>query len=271
MATRWDPTAYARFGDERQRPFHDLLARVGATRPGLVVDLGCGNGPTTLALADRWPDARVVGVDNSPEMLEAARALDRLGRVEWVLGDLADWKPSSLGVTPDVIVSNAALQWVPGYLDLLGPWAEALADGGWLGFQVPANFDAPSHVLMREVARTQPQGQRILDALRLPRSDTAADHLAALSGTGRALDVWETTYLHVLDPEGRIDNPVLDWVSGTGLRPALQALTDEGERTAYKEAYAAALAQAYPRTEVGVVLPFRRIFAIAHKAYHETA
>ena len=97
MSTTWDPQQYAKFSDHRSRPFGDLMARVGATAPRLVVDLGCGNGPLTLSLAERWPDARVVGVDHSPQMLDAARSLDADGRVEWVESDVAQWDPATLG------------------------------------------------------------------------------------------------------------------------------------------------------------------------------
>src|SRR6476469_8899711 len=149
MSTTWDPQQYARFSDHRSRPFGDLMARVGATTPRLVVDLGCGSGPLTLALAERWPGARVVGVDHSPQMLSAARSLDVGDRVEWVESDVAQWDPTSLGGLPDVIVSNATLQWVPGHVQLLTRWASTLPMGGWLALQVPGNLDAPSHALMR--------------------------------------------------------------------------------------------------------------------------
>lgn len=264
MATQWDPAVYASFGDERTRPFLDLLSRVRAERPAVVVDLGCGNGPATMVLAQRWPDARIIGVDSSEEMLEAARRHDREGRVEWVHGDITTWAPASVGGPIDVLVTNAALQWVEGHRALLGRWVDELGPGGWFAMQVPANFSSPSHVLMREAAADHPRRAEILRALRLPRSDGASDYLDTLAGPGRAVDAWETTYLHVLDPEGESAHPVLDWVSGTGLRPALQALTDDRERTAYRETYAALLAEAYPRTEVGVVLPFRRVFAVCH-------
>ena len=105
MTVTWDPTRYGQFSSERSRPFVDLMARVDAREPGLVVDLGCGNGPLTLSLAERWPQARVVGVDSSVEMLDAARALDTDGRVEWVEADLADWDIASLGAAPDVVVT----------------------------------------------------------------------------------------------------------------------------------------------------------------------
>ncbi len=150
-------------------------------------------------------------------------------------------------------------------MDLLAPWAEALAPRGWLGLQVPGNFGAPSHVLMHEAAVGHPREGAIRAALRRPRSDEPQDYLRALLATGLTVDAWETTYPHVLDAAGTREHPVLDWVSGTGLRPVLQALADEGARAAYVQRYAALLGAAYPRTPSGVVLPFRRIFAVGRK------
>src|SRR6478735_8331337 len=157
----WDPQQYALFGSHRGRPFVDLLSRVAATEPAVVVDLGCGDGPLTLSLTERWPGAWVVGVDSSPQMLAAARELDDQRRVEWVETRVEDWDPGSLGAPIDVLVSNAALQWVPGHLDLFSRWVDALAPDGWFAFQVPNNFDAPSHALMREVAARQPRAAEL--------------------------------------------------------------------------------------------------------------
>ncbi len=265
MSTRWDPAQYARFAGPRSRPFADLLAQVGAESPRLVVDLGCGNGPLTIGLAQRWPGARIVGVDHSPQMLAAAREADTAGRVEWVEADLATWDIASLGAPPDVVVSNAALQWVPGHLDLLGPWLDGVADDGWLALQVPGNFTAPSHTLMREVAARHTRSEELAVALRRAGSADPSTYLRVLARDGCSVDAWETTYLHVLDPDGAQEHPVLDWVRGTGLRPVLDLLTGEEERRAFLEPYAEALASAYPRTSVGVVMPFRRVFAVAHR------
>jgi trans-aconitate 2-methyltransferase len=266
MSTTWDPQQYAKFSDHRSRPFGDLLARVGAQSPGLVVDLGCGNGPLTLSLAQRWPSARIVGVDHSPQMLDAARSLDTDGRVEWVEADVADWDAASLGTAPDVIVTNATLQWVPGHDTLLQQWSTALAPGGWLAMQVPGNLDAPSHALMRAAAADHPAADRLAPALDRLAVATPAEYVELLAAAGLEVDAWETTYQHVLDPEGQQANPVLEWVRGTGLRPVLEALPDEAGRDAFLADYDARLRAAYPRTSVGVIFAFRRIFAVGHRA-----
>lgn len=262
----WDPRQYALFASHRGRPFTDLLARVGAAAPEVVVDLGCGDGPLTLGLAQRWPDARIIGVDSSPEMLAAARAHDAGGRVEWVEAAAEEWSPADVGAPVDVLVTNATLQWVPGHLDLLPGWVEQLAPGGWFAMQVPNNFGAPSHALMRDVAARQPRAGELLP--RLERSLGVAaplDYLAALESSGLESDVWVTEYQHVLDPLGSQRSPVLEWVRGTGLRPVLDVLTGEAERAAFLDAYTAALDTAYPRRPWGVVLGFSRIFAVGHR------
>ena len=260
----WDPDQYALFADHRGRPFADLLARVDARDPELVVDLGCGPGELTLGLARRWPGARVVGVDSSPEMLRQARALDTEGRVEWVEARAERWDPTAMGGSVDVLVTNATLQWVPTHLRLIPGWLDALTPGGTFAMQVPANFDAPSHRLMREVAQRHPRA----DDLR-PCLDRAA--AVALPGTYAALlldrtpevDVWQTTYEQVLAaPEGG-PHPVLEWVRGTGLRPVLGILEDTAEREAFEQEYARELEVAYPRRSFGVLFPFTRTFAVA--------
>ena len=261
----WDPGAYGRFADERTRPFVDLVTQVRAEDPALVVDIGCGHGPMTLLLAQRWPEARVVGVDSAERCSRPRRRLDTEDRVEWVLADLNEWDLASLGQAPDVLVTNATLQWVPRHLDLVDAWVAALADGGWFALQVPGNFDEPSHALMRETAAAHSRGGELTAALDMPSVGEPATYLRLLDRLGCTVDAWETTYLHVLDPDAHDENPVLTWVTATALRPVLDLLEEDEEREAFLEPYAAALLEAYPRTSSGVLFPFRRVFAVAQK------
>src|SRR5664279_4472714 len=255
------------FSDQRGRPFADLAVRVGASSPEIVVDLGCGSGGHTLALAARWPQARVVGVDSSEEMLDQARVNDPLGRVEWVHGDVESWDPGQLGSPIDVIVSNSLLQWVPSHLRLIPGWIEALAPGGWFAMQVPGNFNAPSHTLLREVAARSPRAADLLP--RLGRGEAVSEPAAyffLLAGLGCEVDTWETTYQHVLDPAGRQGEPVLEWTKGTALLPVFEVLRDQAQRADFVAAYGKALLQAYPRHPFGTVFALRRIFAVAHRS-----
>lgn len=263
VAMRWDPGQYKRFADERARPFRDLLARVHASDASAVADLGCGPGTLTLELARRWPEAAVEGIDSSPEMVSRAQSLDRPQQVRFREQDLREWRPEQ---PVDVIVSNATLQWVPGHLDLLPTLVEALSPGGWLAFQVPGNFAEPSHQELVRL-RTSPRWRARLgaDAERTASVHEPQTYLDRLLATGCAADVWETTYLHVLaGPDA-----VVEWMKGTGLRPVLSAL-EEDERATFLEEYALAVRPAYPARELGggelgTVLPFRRIFAVAKK------
>ena len=247
----WDPTRYLTYADERGRPFVDLLSRVGATDPREVVDLGCGPGNLTRLLADRWPGAHVTGVDSSPEMV--ARAGEVAG-IEAVVADLRRWGPER---PVDVLVSNAALQWVPGHLGLLPDLVAAVAPGGWLAIQVPANFDEPSHTLRREL-EAEPAYAAHTGDLEQPTSHDPATYLAALTDLGCAVDAWETTYLHVLTG----DDPVFTWVSATSARPVLAALPG-GLREQFVAELKRRLRDAYPSGPRGVVLPFRRVFVVA--------
>lgn len=254
MAT-WHPATYLRHADERSRPFHELLARVPLTDVARVVDLGCGPGQLTASLSRRWPGAEVVGVDSSPEMIEAASAYAS-PQVRFEIADIRRWQPAE---PVDVIVANAALQWVPDHRALLPRLVEALSDGGALAFQVPGNHQEPSHVLLRELARA-PRFAPATGELERPAAHDALTYLEDLTALGCVVDAWETTYLHVL--EG--DDPVFGWIAGTGARPVLQAL--EGDQRAEFEAeYKAKLREAYPRRRFGTVLPFRRVFVVAKR------
>jgi trans-aconitate 2-methyltransferase len=252
----WDAGQYLRFGGERSRPFFDLVAQIGATDPRHVVDLGCGPGNLTAALAQRWPGATVTGEDSSPEMIDAARA-SAAENLEFAVGDVRDWRPEH---PVDVIVCNAVLQWVPGHQELLPRWAEHLAPGGWLAFQLPGNFDQPSHAIIREMARS-PRWEGLLGDAELNRqAGDPADYVALLARPGFQVDAWETSYLHVLHGE----NPVLEWTKGTTLRPVLAELNKE-QTAAFLGEYGERVRDAYHPQPFGTVFPFRRVFAVVHR------
>jgi trans-aconitate 2-methyltransferase len=239
--------------------------------------MGCGPGNLTALLAERWPSATVCGVDSSPEMIEAARKLVTAGvprtpapagsgpvatnhapGLSFMLDDIRHWKPQKL---PDVIISNAVLQWVPGHRELLVRWADQLAAGGWLAFQVPGNFDQPSHAILREMAASA-RWRRLLRDVELNRqSADPADYAELLARVGCEVDAWETTYVHILQGP----DPVLEWYRGTGLRPVL-AVLDADQAADFLAEYGAQVREAYPPSSFGTIFPFRRVFAVAHRA-----
>jgi trans-aconitate 2-methyltransferase len=250
-STRWDPARYLAFDDHRSRPFHDLLARVGAQSPRRVVDLGCGPGHLTGLLAARWPDAVVSALDSSPEMVAAAR--DRGVAAE--LADVVDWTPAP---DTDVVITNAVLQWVPSHSRLLPRWLAALPSGAWFALQVPGNFGSPSHVLVREMA-AEPRWRGSVQLRGADAVPEPAEYAELLAATGADVDVWETTYLHRLTGE----DPVLEWISATALRPVRDALAPD-DYAAFRAELAPRLRAAYPPRSDGTTwFPFRRIFAVA--------
>jgi trans-aconitate 2-methyltransferase len=249
----WDPDIYMKFASERTRPAMELLARVPLAAPKRVIDLGCGPGNSTALLAARWPEAEIEGLESSPEML--AKAKESGVPATWTLGDVENWSP---GATCDVVFSNATLHWIADHRALLPRLMRHVADGGALAFQIPRNFDEPSHALMRDVAASGPWAQKLANA-RQVNVLTPDAYFNILAPLARSVDIWETAYLHVL--EG--DDPVLAWVSGTGLRPFVQPL-DVEERQAFLAEYGARLRKAYPRRADGKTLfPFQRLFVIA--------
>jgi trans-aconitate 2-methyltransferase len=252
-STTWDPSLYLDFDDHRSRPFHDLLARVRAEDPRRVVDLGCGPGHLTSVLFARWPDAVVDAIDSSPDMVAAARA----SGVEAVQQDVVDWMPTP---ETDVVVTNAVLQWVPSHPDLLPRWIAALPAGASFAMQVPGNFGAPSHALLRELAGEDEWRGRVL-----LRGESAVleptEYASLLSAAGADVDAWETTYVQRLTGE----NAVLRWISGTAMRPVRDAL-DDADYARFSARLAPRLREAYPRERDGATwFPFRRIFAVARK------
>lgn len=253
----WDPSLYGRYADHRSRPFFELIARIDAAEPASVYDLGCGPGELTAALADRWPQARVVGVDNDPAMLERAES-HASARVRFHEGDLSSFLPPE---DADVVVSNAAYHWIENNAQQLSRIAGRLPRGGWLAVQVPGNFEAPSHRILRAVL-DEPVWQRRTGGVRVPESPVldAAGYGDVFAAEGLQVDSWETTYNQVLTGP----DAVLQWVQGTTLRPALARL-DEPVRHELIEILRPMLRDAYPTGEAGTVFPFRRIFAVGHR------
>lgn len=260
MAVAWDPDVYLRFADERHRAFTDLVAHIPQHAPEHVVDLGCGPGSATLRLLDRWPEAQIVGVDQSTTMLARAASVAVPGRLRFEEGDVRTWVPPG---PVDVVVSNATLQWVPEHLGLLPTFLGWLTPGGSLAIQMPANFDQPSHALLATLARSPRWAPAIGQLVRDSPVADPATYLRSLRTAGAHGDVWETTYLHLLSGP----DAVLGWMRGTGLRPFLAALEERvsaDECRAFLDTYTEALRSAYPPEPDGhTVLPFRRIFAVA--------
>lgn len=247
----WDAKQYLKFGDERTRAAQELLARVRVEKPHRVVDLGCGPGNSTELLAERWPYAEIVGVDNSPEMLACARSDHP--EIQFVSADVLSYRPER---PVDLLFANAVLQWVPEHERLLPELLASLHPGGALAFQVPDNFTEPSHRLMRELSG--PWQERVAGVPN-PSIGRPAFYYDLLAPHAECVDIWRTTYEHVMADTQEI----VEWVKGTGLRPFLELL-EAHEKDAYLSAYTAALDAAYPvRRDGGRLFSFSRLFVVA--------
>jgi trans-aconitate 2-methyltransferase len=255
----WNAEQYLRFGDERTRPCRDLAARIATASPDRVIDLGCGPGNSTAVLAERWPNAKLTGLDSSAEMIAAARRADP--RLAWRVGDIAEWANEGDQIF-DVVFSNAALQWVDDHATVFPMLLSHVAPGGALAIQMPSNKDAPAHRIMRELAAAPPWRDRF------PARGVREWHVHDLAtyydilAPAAAVDIWQTEYLHILADSAAI----VEWYKGTGLRPFLDALADDEQRADFLAEYLQRIQQAYPiRGDGRVIFPFRRLFLIAYR------
>jgi trans-aconitate 2-methyltransferase len=252
----WDPSQYLKFADHRLRPAIDLMNRVDRDAPARVYDLGCGAGNVTRLLARRWPDAAIIGIDGSADMLTRARESAKDDHVAWQQADLSAWRPDDRA---DVIYSNAALHWLDNHAELFPRLLGALAPGGVLAVQMPRNHGAPSHTCITDAAAAGPWHQALKPHLRPSPVAEPGRYYDVLAPIAGKLDIWESEYLQVL--EG--DNPVVEFTKGSALKPLLDALAGE-QRTGFLEDYSRRIRAAYPKQADGRTLfPFRRLFIIA--------
>lgn len=249
----WDPQQYLKFEQPRLRPALDLLARIEVAAPQRVYDLGCGAGNITRLLAERWPNARVTGVDDSAPML--AKAREASGNIEWIEASLATWRPPH---PADVIFSNAALHWLLDHAVLFPALANALVPGGILAVQMPRNFHAPSHTLIFETAADGPWRSKLEHLSPRTLVNEPRFYYETLAPFASTLDLWESEYLHVLEGQ----DAVKEWTKGTFLKRYLDAL-DEPLRSEFEAEYARRTNIAYPPLPSGRTLfAFRRLFIV---------
>lgn len=252
----WDPAQYLKFAGERMRPAVDLLARIPVEAPQTVVDLGCGAGNLAPMFLARWPQARLTGVDSSPEMLAKARA--EHPRAQFVQADIGRWRPAA---PVDVLYSNAALHWLEGHARLIPGLLEAVKPGGFLAIQMPRNFSAPSHTTIVEAIEQGPWRAQLEPVLRREPVAAPGEYWRMLEGRTARLEIWETEYLQVLAGK----DPVAEYTKGTWLKQFLDRL-QEPERSAFEADYRRRVAGWYPPEADGRTLfSFRRLFIMAQR------
>lgn len=254
MAT-WNPAGYLKFERERTLPCRDLVSKIELEDPKQIADLGCGPGNSTAVLAEKWPNAILIGIDNSPDMLDSAKKSNV--RAEWELSDIRKWTPSTRF---DLVFSNAALQWVPDHKTEIPRLFTRVSPGGALAFQIPTHTDLWYEILWR-----QTESSRWKSFFRDFSTDFYTHELAfyydLMSDRSKCVELWETKYFHVLSgPEA-----IVDWTKSTGLRPFLERLGDVDTRNEFLREYTQEISKAYNRQPDGKVLfPFLRRFVIAY-------
>jgi len=251
----WNAHQYLKFAEERIRPCRDLVARIDIAAPRRIVDLGCGPGNSAVVLKERWPGAEIVGVDSSKEMIDVARKEQPEGK--WVAGDIWDWAREAGGELEkfDIVFSNAALQWVGNHAALFPALMSRVAAGGALAVQIPADFDAVPHRLMRELSRELAPAVKAKEWY----SHEPGFYYDLLAGRAARVDIWEAIYQHVL-PNAEA---IVEWYKGSGMRPFLEAMGSEEEREKFVARYTERIREAYPvRADGRVLFPFRRLFVV---------
>jgi trans-aconitate 2-methyltransferase len=251
----WYAAQYLKFEHERTRPVRDLVARIPLAQVETAADIGCGPGNSTEVLRERYPSARVIGLDCSPDMIQAARK--RLPHTTFEVADIREWRPKE---PLDVILANAVFQWIPDHETLFPTLIAKLKAGGALAAQMPDNLDEPSHRLMSELASDGPWAAKLKDGAGARTERHLADWYFRLARPHAPhVDIWRTTYFHPLAGA----RAIVEWLKGTGLRPFLDPL-EESEREAFLALYEGRISKAYPAEPDGtVLLPFPRLFVVA--------
>ena len=255
--TNWNASHYLKYGDQRTRAAADLVARINLDSPTTIADLGCGPGNSTQLLRDRWPNADVIGIDNSTDMLRSAQ--QTYPDQNWLLADVSKWSPDS---SLDLIYSNAALQWIPNHQTLMQHLIATVSPDGALAFQIPSSTYATIRTLIHEISRDSAWNERMQRPRKALTMETPAFYYDVLASNSTRLDIWETEYSHIMESK----DAIIDWISSTGLRPFLAVLTDDRERNTFLTELHNRVDDAYESRADGKVLyPFRRTFIIAYR------
>ena len=255
--TKWNPELYLKFEDERTQPARDLLARVNLHDPAAIIDIGSGPGNSTQVLHERWPGARITGLDSSPEMIEKAR--HKYPQQNWILADAAAWQPETLF---DLVFSNATLQWIPDHERLVPALFAGVQEGGALAVQVPANSGSPLHQAVLSVSQAPAWRDSMAGCSSLLNYRQPGYYYDLLSRLTGHFQIWTSVYYHVMQTH----QDLIDWYSSTGMRPYLERLPGDEQRREFQAQVLDACRPAYPAQQDGKILfPFQRLFFVAYQ------
>lgn len=257
MNKDWSPELYLKFDKERIQPSIDLVSKIAFDSPKKIIDIGCGPGNSTQVLVSKWPSAEIIGIDNSPAMIEKARM--EYPQQKW---ELLDAGKDRIDGRFDIVFSNATIQWIPDHSGLLKKFNSMLSDDGLVAVQMPLFWDMPlgktiSQISKEDKWRMMTEG--VADLFTIHNTAFYYDHLSELF---RSVNIWETSYIHILDSHLSI----LEMIRSTGLKPFLDRLTDDLDRKTFENSVLNEIKKNYPVSKNGKVLfPFKRLFFIAKK------
>ncbi len=254
---KWNPDAYLKYENERTVPSRDLAAHIQIPDVRRVIDIGCGPGNSTRVLREKWPNARIAGLDSSREMIEKARKT--CPESEWILADAETWKTDDQF---DVVFSNAALQWMAAPTAVITNLFGHLNEGGALAVQVPLIGDSPLHRALIAVSERPEWRGRLQGAGLLRNHNDETFYYNHLSTLTSRMELWITTYLHIMDSH----RDIIDWYSSTGMRTYLERIDTDDEKRRFTHQVLEECKGKYPIQRDGkVMFPFRRLFFVAWK------
>ena len=252
----WNAALYSKFEKERTLPSYDLVRAVELA-PKTVLDIGCGIGNSTAVLEQYFPEAKIVGADNSEDML--AHAKKAHPSLDFIRLDAAH-DLASVPEKYDLVFSNACVQWLPDHKTLLPQMLGLLNEGGVLAVQMPQQAKHPMHKLLRETARSARWTEKI-SALRQYHMLTEEEYFDLLAENASSFRMWEVTYYHEMPSH----ESIVEWYRGTGLRPYLDQLSEE-DKPLFEADILEGVRALYPVQRNGsIIFRFPRLFFTAVK------
>ena len=257
MENTWDSEKYLKFEKERTQPAIDLVRRVEGRNVSSALDVGCGPGNSSAVIKSVFPEADILGIDFSADMIERAKKdYTDITFEQWD----ADVFTEKSGQKFDLIFSNACLQWLPDQFKTIKNLYKLLNENGIMAIQIPCNFDEPIHHLIHKVV-TSEKWKNVFKQQRNYVMGTVEEYFDVLSALSDEFDIWTTTYHHVLPSH----EAIWTWYEGTGLRPYLSQI-DDSMRDEFKKDIMEEIRKNYPLQKNGkVIFDFPRLFFVIEK------
>lgn len=253
----WDSKQYLKFQKERTQPSIDLADRLTVQSPERIIDIGCGPGNSTAVLKKRYPDAEVIGADNSENMISEAK--EKYPDIEFLLCDASKDLENITGKF-DIVFSNACIQWVPDHPKLLREMLSLLKEGGELAVQVPMNYNEPIHKIINETVRSE-KWREFFSKPRIFYTLAPEKYYDILSEFSSDFEMWQTAYFHRM----KSHYDIIEWYRSTGLRPYLESLSP-ADKEEFERDILAKIEKAYPKQANGeIIFRFPRLFFKAVK------